>query len=446
MKFKNIFSHFPKPPKRLRLTPVGDRHEIPLRFSGLDVDQVASVIRQSENGNSAEFWRLCRTVILQDAHIQSELFKRKNAVLGDDLTVTPWSTDKRDVDAADAAEAMIKNLPSLFPALMHLMDGCIYPVTFVEKVFGPAQSSRPELGRRTALVELVPVPYRLIFWNQDGLPVISDQDGVSFGGFRDAPPLDRARYVEHRGHMISAPDRFGGPMRAVFFLALLAGAATTWWARFLERYGAPFIVGHADSDNDNDRSILESAISLATQLGGLVISEGSQIDLKEASGASGDSYEKFKAHCRAEISRIILGQTLSSIASNTGMGDGTANLQGEVRDDVRKFDSRLLGDTIRTQILAPWLALNGFSGRAPTVSFAGDTTEEIARTIDGIQSLSGAGLEPTDEALPVLAERIGYPIQRRAPAPAPFAMSAHSAAAPEVSGSQPFFRREFYRG
>ena len=444
MDIKSFFSNFKKPPKRGRLTPVGDRHEIPLRFSGLDVDQVVSVIRQSENGNSAEFWRLCRTVILQDGHIQAELFKRKNAVLGDDLTVTPWSTEKRDVEASDAAEAMLQNLPSLFTALMHLMDGCIYPVTIAEKVFGPADPSRPELGRRTALVELVPVPYRLIHWNQDGLPVVSDKDGVSFGGFRDAPPIDRARYVEHRGHMLSAPDRYGGPMRSIFFLALLSGAATTWWARFLERYGAPFIVGHADDANDNDRNILESAISLATQLGGLVISDGSQIDLKEASGASGDSYEKFKAHCRAEISRIILGQTLSSIASNTGMGDGTANLQGEVRDDVRKFDSRLLGETIRTQIVAQWLALNGFSGRAPTISFAGDTTEEITRTLNGIQSLAGAGLEPADDAIPVLSERIGYPIQRRAAA-APFDLTAHSAAAREVGG-RPFFRREFYRG
>jgi len=443
MKIKDLFSGFRKQPKRGRITPIGSRHEIPLSFSGLDVDKVVSVIRASENGNSAEFWRLCRTVILQDGHIQAELFKRKNAVLGDDLTVTPWSTEKKDVEAADAAEAMLQNLPSLFLSLTHLMDGCIYPVTIAEKVFGPADPHRPELGRRTALVEIVPVPYRLIHWNHDGLPIVSETDGVSFGGFRDAPPLDRNRYIEHRGHMISAPDRYGGPMRSIFFLALLSGASTTWWARFLERYGAPFIVGHADSDNDNDRNILEAAISLATQLGGLVISDASTIELKEATGASGDGFEKFKAHCRAEISRIILGQTLSSIASNTGMGDGTADLQGEVRDDVRKFDSRLLGETIRTQIVAQWLLLNGYSGRPPNISSAGDTTEEISRTLDGVKTLSDSGLEPADEALPVLSERIGYPIQRKA-AQIPVVTTAH-AAGQEVGG-RPFFRREFYRG
>ena len=427
-----------------RVTPISDRNEISVNFAGLTVDSVASAVRQSENGNSAPFWRLCRTFILQDAHIQSELFKRKNAVLGDELIVTPWSNAKPDVDAAKAAEAMLANLPSLLSAMMHLMDSVVYPLSMVEKVFGPADPSRPELGRRTALVELVPVPYRLIGWDANGQPVVSDRENVS--GFIDVPPLDSARYVCHRGHMLTAPDRYGGPMRAIFWLGLLSGAATTWWARYLERYGSPFIVGRVDSEDDNDRRILEAAISYSNQIGGLVVSNVSTIDLKEAAGNAGDGFERFKAHCRAEISRIILGQTLSSISTNTGMGDGTANLQDEVRQDIRKFDGRVLGSTVRNQIVAPWLLLNGFSGRRPNVSFAGDTTEEIKRTIDGLKTLSDAGMEPTDDALPDIGKDIGYPIQRKArPIPIDAEITAHSAAAPG-GGGRPFFRREFYRG
>jgi phage gp29-like protein len=434
-----------KPEKSGRVTPISDRSEIPLSFAGMDVDQVASVIRQSENGNSVPFWRMCRTIILNDAHIQSELFKRKNAVLGDELTVTPWSKAKKDVEAADAARAMLTNLPSLMPALMHLMDAVVYPLSIVEKVFGPADPSRPELGRRTALVELVPVPYRLIGWDMNGQPVVTDRE--NFGGYLDVPPIDLNRYIVHRGHVLSSPDRYGGPMRTIFFLALLSAMGTTWWARYLERFGSPFIVGRVDSEDDRDRRILEAAISYANQIGGMVISNASQVELKESAGSAGDGFEKFKAHCRAEISRIILGQTLSAITSNTGMGDGTAELQGEVRQDVRKFDSRTTGARVRTDILDQWLGLNGYSGRPPTVSFTGDTTEEIKRTIDGIKSLSEAGFEPTDDAFPDIGARVGYPIQRKA-APAPFDatdITAHSAAA-SGGGGRSFFRREFYRG
>lgn len=433
-----------KKSKQARVTPISDRNEMPVNFAGLTVDSVASAVRQSEYGNSAPFWRLCRTFILQDAHIQSELFKRKNAVLGDELILTPWSNEKPDVDAAQAAEAMLANLPSLLPAMMHLMDSVVYPLSIVEKVFGPANPARPELGRRTALVELVPVPCRLITWDANGQPIVSDRENVS--GFIDVPPLDQARYVCHRGHMLTAPDRYGGPMRAVFWLGLLSGAATTWWARYLERYGSPFIVGRVDSEDDGDRRILEAAISYSNQIGGMVVSNVSNVELKESAGNAGDGFEKFKAHCRAEISRIILGQTLSSISSHTGMGDGTANLQDEVRQDIRKFDGRILGETIRTQIVAQWLLLNGFSGRPPNVSFAGDTTEEIKRTIDGLKTLSDAGMEPTDDALQAISARVGYPIKRKAgPVPLDAEITAHSAAAPG-GGGRPFFRREYYQG
>lgn len=424
----------------VRLTPISTRDERPMMTAGLDADQVAGIIRASENGNSARFWDLCRSVILADGHIQAELFKRKNAVLGDDLIVTPWDkSNPSDVEAADAVEAMLTNISGLFDVNSHLMEAVIFPLSIVEKVFGPADPAHPELGRRYALKELVAVPHRLIGWDVNGHPVVTERGEL--GGFQNVPPLDKDRYIVHRGHLLSAPDRFGGPMRAIFFLWLLSAMSTTWWARYLERYGAPFIVGRVDSEDDRDRRVLESAISLATQLGGLVVSNVSTVDLKEAARDSGAGFEAFKAHCRREISRLILGQTLSSEASPTGLGSGVAGLQGDVRDDIRKFDSRRMGTTLREQLVEQWLRLNGYTGRAPTLSFAGDTTEEVKRTAELLGNLSSANLEPTDDALGPIGERIGFPIQRKSQ----MGIYPFSAVAPE-GGSTAFFRRETYRG
>ncbi len=424
------------PANSVRVTPISTRNELPITASNLDVDQVASILRQSEQGNSTLFWRLCRTVVLQDAHIQSELFKRKNAVLGDPLTVTPWDKNNpADVEAATAVELMLLNSPDIFNINAHLLDATLYPLSIAEKVFATADPSAPELGRRFSIAELVPVPYRLIGWDQDGNPIVTDKE--QFAGFQSAPPIDTSRYIIHRGHMLSAPDRFGGPMRSIFFLWLLSAMATTWWARYLERYGSPFIVGRVDGSDDNDRRILESAIAYSTQLGGLVVSNVSQVELKESAKDSGAGFESFKAHCRREISRLILGQTLSSEASPTGLGSGTADLQGDVRSDIRRFDARCLGETLRNQLVTQWLDLNGYTGRPPTITFAEDTTEEVKRTADLLQSLAAAGIEPTDDALTPLSERLGFPIQRKAAAPAysPFAAEG-------VGDSRAFFRRE----
>jgi phage gp29-like protein len=436
---KNIVARLPK--GESRLTPVSSRDERASFTNGLDVDRVASIIRMSENGNSAQFWQLCRDVVLQDAHIQATLFQRKNAVLGDDIMVTPWDKkNKADVEAAEAVELMLRHTNSLHDGINHLMDAVLFPLSIIEKVYAPLDPSMPELGRRFRISELVPVPYRLIGWNQDGEPIVMEKENLT--GYIQAPPLDTSRYVLHRGHTLTAPDRFGGPMRAIFFLWLLSASATTWWSRFLSRYGSPFMVGK-HGDDDKDRRILEAAISYATQLGGIVISGDSSIELKEAAKDAGDGFEKFKSHCRREISRLILGQTLSSETTPTGMGSGTADLQGEVRDDIRKFDSRRIGNRIRTDIVAQWLVLNGYTGRAPIISFAGDTTDEVKRTAELISNLPNGGLELTDEGIQMAGERLGLPVQRKAYTPA--TQFSPLSADREVGGGK-FFRRERGRG
>ena len=409
-------SLIPRDTSAARTLPVAD----------LDADRLADILRASENGASTALFRLASAVILQDGHIQAELFKRKLAVLGDPIEIQPFDPDDpADVEAADASSNLLSRLPGLERALTHLLDGTIFPLALLEKTYAPADPSRPALGRRVSLATLNPGPATLIAWDADGLPSV-DPDAERFprSGFRpDLPPFDPSRYILHRSHGLTLPDRFGGPLRAVFWLWLLSSMSIAWWTRCLERYGAPFIVGHYDdSSSDSDRRVLEAAISMATQLGGLVISSGSTVELAESSKDSGSAFSALRAECRAEISRLILGQTLSAIATPTGLGNGAADLQADVRNDIRRYDSRQLAETIRLQLLAPWLALNGYPGEPPRVTFAEDTSAETARTADVLVKLTSAGLEPTDDALPALSERIGFPIRRRTlPAASPFA-------------------------
>ena len=422
------------PPAVVSLVPRSTRLEDPFPVADLSADRLSDIVHLSESGASSALFRLARACILHDAHVQTELFKRKNAVLGDPISLQPWDPDNpADAEAATACEKLLASLPSLPDALAHLLDAALYPLALLEKCFGPADPANPDLGRRTALLDLVPVPYRLIAWDADGLPAVDTSAPLRpADGFRsDLPPLDSDRFILHRGHLIQAPDRFGGPLRAVLWLWLLSSMSITWWVRHLERYGSPFIVGrYDDSSSDRDRRVLEAAISYAQQLGGLVVSSGSSIDLKEAASAASPGFADFRAACRDEISRLILGQTLSSTASPTGIGSGATSLQAEVRQDIRRFDARRLAATLRFQLLAPWLRLNGYSGRPPVVLFAEDTSEETERTSKILSTLYNAGLEPTDDALPEISERIGFPIQRRALAPA----------APGGGGLPVFFR------
>lgn len=135
--------------------------------------------------------------------------------------------------------------------------------------------------------------------------------------------------------------------------------------------------------------------------------------VQAANGDSSNSHERFITLCNQEISRLIVGQTLSSTASPTGeLGGGTANLQGEVRDDIRKADAKSLAATFRNQLFGQLLAVNGRTWRAPKILFGSESSAELSVSLSLIGKLREAGLEPDDDALDTLSERLGFGIRR----------------------------------
>jgi phage gp29-like protein len=206
-----------------------------------------------------------------------------------------------------------------------------------------------------------------------------------------------------------------------------------WWARFLDRYGAPFVVGKYDGGDDASRSTLERAFMYAQKLGGLVVSRETEVEIKQAAASdAGDAFEKFHSLCNREVSNLVVGQTLSSDAQPTGLGSGTANLQSEVRQDIRQFDALLLGRTFATQLAAQFLQINGLKGKPPLFLWGSLSPVELKAWADLLQSLKNAGLRVGDEGIEALSERFGMPLERDdsagAPPAFPFSVRPHAAA------------------
>jgi phage gp29-like protein len=266
---------------------------------------------------------------------------------------------------------------------------------------------------RTQLAGLTAVPYTLLTYINGKLE-LRGTDPVT--GFPNAERFDPEanRYIIHRGHLLTAvPDNWGGPMRSLIFWWLLGHMDRDWWARFLDRYGGPFMVGKYDQNDDASRSILERAFSLATKLGGLVVSRETDIEIKQAAASdSGEAYKQFIELCNREISKLILGETLSSDAQSTGMNSGTSKTQGAKRDEKRAGDARRLGATLRNGLFKQFLQINGFTGQAPLAVWGSVSPEEVASLCSTLDSLTSAGLEVADEGLSIISERTGLPIQR----------------------------------
>jgi phage gp29-like protein len=246
-------------------------------------------------------------------------------------------------------------------------------------------------------------------------------------------PLDPARHIVHRAHpQVGIRDNFGGPLRAALFWWFLAGAARDWYGRALERYGAPFTLAHTDLGNEDAVNKLREALSESTRIFGLIVDPETQVELKEAAlQGMTDGYERFIELCNREISKLIVGQTLSATPAATGLGSGVAALQAAVREDIRLFDQMRLAETLESQLFRQMLTVNGIEGRAPRIVFGGLSDDDAKKFADTLVSLKQAGLEPTDDTLQtVIPERVGIEVQRVA-----------SIAPPAFDQSQPGFMR-----
>ena len=308
----------------------------------------------------------------------------------------------------------LDDLVSWLPGLIHLLDSTIYPVSVVEKIFKP--SSKP--GWRYELAELKPVPYRLFDYTEGRLKIRDvGPDGEPLGSLHE---LDPFRYIVHRGHLLtSVPDTWGGPLRSVIFWWLFAVQDRDWWARFLERFGSPFLKGTYNKSDSKSRYLLQQAFAATTRLFGIAVPDDADVEIHQVNTSSGgDAFEKFHACANREISKIVLGQTLSAEGQNLGLGGGQASAQENVRSDIRQYDAMMLGSTVRTQILAPLYQLNGWPN-PPRISWGGEDPDTLNLTGNLLGSLRQAGIRVTEEGLDQLSRRLGIPLERDAAATAP---------------------------
>lgn len=402
-------------PTRTRIVRV-EKYEPPAISHTLSADRLHAILRSAESGDMRDFFALSRDILTGHGHTLAEISKRKLAAIGDQQIITPRDPDSPEDQAVAAAlEQTLDDLPGWMDALVHLLDSTVLPLALVEKVYRP--SARP--GWRYELASLRAVPYHLLDYTTGRLRIRdTGPDGAPLGTYHEPEPI---RYILHRGHLLSSvPDTWGGPMRALLFWWLFSAMGRDWWGRFLERYGSPFTVGKYDQADDGSRVQLETALSAATRLFGLVVSNDTSVELHQANTTGGgDAFEKFHAVANREISKILVGQTLSAEGQNLGLGGGQATVQENVRADIETFDQARLAHTLRTQLFLPLCRLNDWRGAAPEIGWGAPSDEADSAALAGIlSSLSQAGIELTDEGIAQVSERVGVALQRAATPPA----------------------------
>lgn len=220
-----------------------------------------------------------------------------------------------------------------------------------------------------------------------------------------------------------------GPWRGVSELWLAKKYAREDWARQSERYadGMIWISSPAGTDPD-ERTRVGDDFNKAGKRPVYVGPDGYEAKLLELKSSAWETYQTQWEMCNRSMAVAILYNDLAT-ESKKSAGTG-AQLQGDVRDDIKKSDATSDETELREQVLKPWALVNfGNADLAPWPVYAVEPAADM-QALASTWSLVSLALLNADKAgydvdwLEV-SEATGFPITgKQEPKPVPPALAA----------------------
>ncbi len=373
-------------------------HDNALR--GLKPGDVARMLADADAGDLNAQARLFADMLDRDAVIASTLEQRSMAVVGLPWSIDPPSNPTAQEQRASAfvADLLEGGIDALEDVLLALMDAVGFGYSAVEIAW--------KRERGLWLPDLHPRPHSWLAVSADGRALELATDGGSeplrpLSWIVHQPKLPRAGYVSR-----------GGAFRALAWPFVYKSYAVGDFAEFLETFGLPFVIGKYGRDaSEDDKSRLLAAVASLSHNARAIMPLEMQMEIQRVSTSGTDSPHLAMVRWADDaITRAMLGQTLSSQAKSTGLGSGVADLQAEVRHDLRDADARQLAATISRDLLWPLAALNfGLSDprRAPRLRFDTAQADDMSTYAQAIPALAASGVP-----IPVgwVRDKLGIPL------------------------------------
>jgi hypothetical protein len=130
-----------------------------------------------------------------------------------------------------------------------------------------------------------------------------------------------------------------------------------YWDAFGEIFGMPIRVARTGSRDPQDRANIEKMMQLMGAAGWAVLPEGTEVEFKETTrGDAFNVYDKRIDRCNSEISKGILGQTMTT---DNGGSLAQSEVHLEILKNIIYKDADFLRDLINWKLL-PFLEMHGF--------------------------------------------------------------------------------------
>lgn len=288
----------------------------PKRF-GIDIADYTAAIRVAENVDFPRRYKLYDMYadILMDSHLSCVVEKRRNAVLCSDIEF------RRDGKPDDRVNEQIRS-PWFSRLVSDIIDARFWGFTLCQFFKDGEWIDYNLIPRKHA------DPVRRIILRHQ-----TDITGIAWDEYPDLLFVGR-------------PDDLGLLAKAAPWV-IYKRNTTGDWSQFSEIFGMPIQEYTYDTDDEGSR---ERAISDAANVGSLatfVHGKDTSLNLIEAGNKTGsaDVYERLCERCNNEISKLILGNTLTTESSDTGT-QALGTVHKKVEDKIAQADRLYILDVL----------------------------------------------------------------------------------------------------
>lgn len=344
--------------------------------NGLTPVKLAEIFKEADAGDVLRQMELFEEVEEKDPHLFSQLQTRKNAVTGLDFEIIPFSDDPRDKEIADFIEEQINGIESLEDVETDLLDAIGKGFAVSEIMWGYDEG-------HVVVREIKSRHQKRFFWDS-----LDDSFKVRT---KDAPEgilLPANKFIVHRYKARSGHTSRAGILRVVAWMYLFKNYDLKDWVSFAEVYGLPLRLGkYAPGASEADKvALMQALIQIGADAAG-IIPDGTSIDfITTEKTSSSDLYERLARYCDEQISKAILGQTLTS--DSGGGSYAQSKTHNDVRHDLTVADCKSLASTLRRDLIRPLCIFNfGEDKRVPHIRFDCEESEDLTQTATIIGTL-----------------------------------------------------------
>ncbi|HUY28520.1 MAG TPA: DUF935 domain-containing protein [Candidatus Binataceae bacterium] len=400
--------------------------------AGLTPERLASILREAEFGDPFLYLELAEEMEEKDLHYLAVLGTRKQAVAGLDLIVEAATSSAEDQRAASMIrEIILGGALSIDSAIVEMLDA-------LGKGFSATEIIWDRSGRQWFPRELKwrdPRWFMFDWISGDELLVrtLKDQamdgaepdaggnartphftgDGLA-GGLRAGiqpmtAPLAPFKFITHFAKAKAGLPIRGGLARAAGWAYLFKNYILKDWVTFTEVFGQPLRVGkyHPGATETDKQTLLSAVANIGTDAAA-IIPESMMIEFTEArQGGSSELYRSFCEYLDMQVSKAVLGQTLTTEVTTAGGSRAAAEVHDSVRRDILAADARRLGETLNRDLVRPIVDLNlGPQRRYPKLTLGLPDDRDAKEFADIVAELADRGLRIAQKSV---LDKLGLP-------------------------------------